>query len=195
MELDKETAEYLVEKSKELLTIQTDSYKQKQSNAATIVAANAIFIPVFLSGLSDAEKWVKYAAVLPIILSAGALVYLLRVYVSKPLQRGLALANYDDTINKKYAEALLFEIAVNKDSYTANKIVVDKATTHYDYGVWATIVTIPISVFLLMTSVYCKQESDVVKIEVSNLNSILKNDTLLLNSKKTLIIPITTKSK
>lgn len=188
--LDKETGWYLANKSKEMLEKQTSIHRQKQANAATIIGVNALFVPFFLSGLSDSLLLIKLIAIIPILGLGTAIFLLLRIYMLKPLDQGLAISKYNETINKRIEEVLIFEIAVNKDSYQNNNTILEHSNKTYSGGVNLTMFSIFISILLLLGNVFFKPTDNNIKIEIlkspAGLIQLIKSD-----SAKTIIIPIT----
>jgi hypothetical protein len=199
MPLDLETAKYLADKSKEMIEKQINTHRQKQANAATIIGVNALFIPFFLSGLSDAMMVIKILSIIPILGIGFAIFLLLRTYMLNPLNQGLAIAVYDEAINKPFNEAILFEIGVNRDSYINNNKILDGLNKSYSWAVTLTMSAIGFSIIMLTINMFFKTSpDDSVKIEISNLKpkrtlntkSSIQNDTLQIEYGKTIIIPI-----
>ena len=88
--------EFLAAKSEVLLDKQITSYRQKHSNAATIITVLALFLPFFLSGLGDAYLILKFFTLLPVGILIYAIILLIRVLRSQPLDHGFNVDQFGD---------------------------------------------------------------------------------------------------
>lgn len=167
--LDRETAKYLAEKSKEWIDRQMETYREKRSVASTIIGLNALFIPFFLGGIADSLLWVKCIAGIPTILIVTALYFLIRIYYLQRLSQGLDKSGYDDAINKNYNDAILYEIGVNKQCIENNDVILDGVNKSYKRGISFTQLAIGLSIIVLSLNMYFRPESDTIKIEISNI--------------------------
>ncbi|MBN8694100.1 MAG: hypothetical protein J0L69_12970 [Bacteroidetes bacterium] len=168
MSLDIETAKYLAEKSNQMIERQISSYRDKRSVASTIMGLCTLFIPFYLSGLFDSLFWIQIVAIFPLILVVLAIFFLLKIYYMNSLEQGLALSKYDEAINKKHDEAILFEIAVNRDCYNANRPILDGATKNYEKGLSLTKWGIGLSIIVLSLNLYFRPSNNPEKIELVN---------------------------
>ena len=60
---DLKDLEFLAEKSKEFIDKQISAYRQKHSNAGSVIAIIALFIPFFLNGLDESFLIIKLISV------------------------------------------------------------------------------------------------------------------------------------
>lgn len=189
--MDIETARYLAGKSQEMLNKQIDSYRQKQANAATIIGINALFIPFFLGGLKDSLIYIQLLSIIPVIGISVALFFLLSIYAMNPLQQGLALKGYDEAINKTFENAILFEIGVNRDSFDNNTSILKKKDKSYRRGVYLTMIAIFASIILLIVNLVIEQKKDSTTLEITKYSVEIstKNDSLIIENHKKIIIP------
>lgn len=118
--------EFLASKSREMLEKQVASYRQKHSNAATIIGVTALFIPFFLNGLENAYNIIKYLSLIPIGILVWAIILMLGVLRTKLLFQFFSVDKFKDLVNTDYEQILLFEIGANNDSFRDNKPIDEK---------------------------------------------------------------------
>lgn len=165
--LDLDTAKYLAEKSKEWVDRQLNTYREKRSVASTIIGLNTLFVPFFLGGIADSLFWIKIVAIVPILIISVALIYLISIYYLKRLEQGLAPEKYQDAINKSYGDAILFEIAVNRDSIHSNTPILERVNKAYRIGINLTQIAIVLSIIVLSLNMFFRPNSETIKIEIS----------------------------
>ncbi len=163
--------EFLAGKSKDFIEKQINSYRQKQANSGSIMAIISLFIPFFLSGLDDSYFFIKLVSVIPIVLFVIAIVFLIDVLKSKPLDQGFHTNKFQWLVNlNNYKQVLLYEIGANQSSFTDNKIIVDKSNLSFNRGVSLTLFAVLISISLLVTNKFCKPYKDKTPINVKIIN-------------------------
>lgn len=160
--------EFLADKSHQLLDKQITSYRQKHSNSGIIITVLTLFIPFFLSGLDNSYTIVKLIALLPIILIVWAIILLIQVLRSKPLDQGFHVDKFDELINKSYEDILLYEIGANKGSFTDNQKISELSNNKYNYAISLTVVSIILSSSLLLTNEFFKPEEKPTEIKIIN---------------------------
>ena len=172
MSIDKETAKYLAEVSRGMIDRQVGGYRERKNISSTIIGLNTLFIPFFLSGLSDSEMWIKAIAIIPMILISVALYYLLKIYYLNPLERGLAVSMYEETIAKSYDDAILKEISVNRDSYLSNNQTLIAVNKSYRLGIDLTKMAIGISILVLSLNLFFRPVPEKIKVEITNIQAL-----------------------
>ena len=166
--------EFLAEKSHQLLDKQITSYRQKHSNSGTIITVLALFIPFFLSGLDNSYIAVKLLALVPIGLLVWAIVLLIQVLRSRPLDQGFHVDKLDELVNKSFEEILLYEIGANKSSFLDNQNISETSNNKYNLAIKLTVVSIVLSTSLLLTNEFFKPNP--TPIDVKIINSINMNN-------------------
>ena len=170
--------EFLANKSKDIIEKQVDSYRQQHSYAGTIIGVTALFIPFFLSGLDGSVQVIEYISIVPIVVFIGAILLLLSIFRTKPLDQAFIIEKYEELLKKSYRDILLFAIEANIRSYNYNKAISAKANKKYNSGVKLTTVAILISIVLLMANSFIKIENGPTKVQVVNINKMIgKNPT------------------
>lgn len=168
---DLKKLEFLAEKSKELIEKQVSSYRQQHSYAGTIIGITSLFIPFFISGLSDSYKAIQLISLLPITLFIWSTLIMLSNLMSRPLDQAFSVNKYQELVNKPYKDVILYEIGANTCSYRDNKIITQKANKKYNFGVILAIAGIIISIILLLTNNFFKPDKDIKPIKVEHINS------------------------
>lgn len=158
--------EFLATKSKEYIEKQISSYRQKHSNAGTIIGVTALFIPFFLNGLEGAYTWVRICSLVPIALLMATLFIMLNVLWAKQLDHGFNVDKFQELANKNHQEILVYEIGANTSSYKDNKIIVEKYDKRYNVGITLTIIAISIAAALLLTNTFFKPDTKAQPTEV-----------------------------
>lgn len=102
---------------------------------------------------------------------------MLNVLRPQPLEQAISVDKYPDLVNKPLQEIVLFDLAVNLDSFKANRIIIDKANRSYNKGVVLTIIAIIVSIVILLANIFFKPIMDdkVVKVEIVN-SVIMENN-------------------
>lgn len=173
---DLKDLEFLAEKSKEMVEKQIDSYRQKHSNAGTIIGVIALFIPFFLNGLDDAYAIIQYLSIIPIGLLVWAIILMLVVLRTKLMYQFFAVDKFKDLVNTDYEKILLYEIGANNDSYRDNKPIDEDVNKTYNFGIKLTAISIIISVGLLLASNFWKPEKTETKTQLINSNNMENNN-------------------
>ena len=123
--------EFFVVNSKEIVEKQVDSYRQQHSYAGTIIGVTALFIPFFLSSLVGTFIVIQLISVIPIALFIWAILLMLNIFKTKPLDQAYNVEKYQILLSKTYKEILLSEIEANSNSYSKNKIITEKGNKNY----------------------------------------------------------------
>ncbi len=105
---DLKNLEFLASNSKEIIEKQVDSYRQQHSYAGTIIGVVVLFIPFFLSSFDNTFKITQYISILPIALFIWAILSMLSIFRTKPLDQAFSAAKYQDFLNKSYKEIYCF---------------------------------------------------------------------------------------
>lgn len=158
--------ELLATKSNELLDDQVNSYRQKHSNAGTIIGVIALFTPFFLSGLDNSFLYIKIASIVPILLFGIAMYYLLLVLQSRPLYFGIGMKNFDELAKTDYKKLLLTEIGANHSSFRENMAIKEANDRKYSRGVILTMTGIFFSFLILVTNIFHRPEEKKEPVQV-----------------------------
>jgi len=176
--------EFLATKSKELVEKQIASYRQQHTAAGSIIAVVALFIPLFLSELDDAQKWIKYASVVSVALFVVAICLLLfHVFRSQSLSQALNFSEFQRLVNANDLEqTLLFEIGANRSSFQDNKKILNTRNKYYNTAVILTILGILVSVGLLLLNKFFKQQKKKEPIQVEVINRVVIADSTKIDT-------------
>ena len=161
--------EFFATNSKEIVEKQVDSYRQQHSYAGTIIGVTALFIPFFLSSLVGTFHVIQFISVVPIALFIWAILLMLSIFRTKPLDQSYNVEKYQLLINKSYKEILLSEIEANTNSYTKNRLITEKGNKNYITAVRLTTIALLFSILLLFTNQFFKIEKVPTKVQVVNL--------------------------
>jgi Na+/melibiose symporter-like transporter len=164
--------EFLTSNSKEIVEKQVDSYRQQHSYAGTIIGVTVLFIPFFLNGLDGTLQVIQFIAIIPVAFFIVAILLLLSLFRSKPLDQAFAVVKYKELLLKSYREILLYEIDANANSYTKNIRVTEKANQRYTNGVQLTTIAILISITLLLANKFIAIEQVPAKEQVVSGNKL-----------------------
>lgn len=159
---------FLADKSRDFIEKQIASYRQKHANSGTIITVLALFIPFFLNGLDGSFLLIKILSILPIGILLYAIILLIQVLRTSPLDQGFHVDKFDELANKDYDEILIYEIGANKSSFIDNKSKVDKANDKYNLAIKATVVAIIISSLLLLFNEFHKPDSKPTEVLIVN---------------------------
>ena len=111
--MEKESLEYFVNKSKELLKNQSDSFVATHSKAATITAMLSIFVPLFFSVIKDANICIKWISIFPIISMIGSVTLMLFVLKPRTMMTGFNSSKLDSLKNEEPNKILELEVGAN----------------------------------------------------------------------------------
>ena len=181
---DLKDLEFLATKSKELIDKQINSYRHKHSNAGSVIAIIALFIPFFLNGLSDSYLWLKILSIIPVGLFIYAVKLLLDVLKSKSLDQGFHPDAFDELVNYfNFEKVLLFEIGANRSSFKDNEIIANNANKKFNFGIKLTLIGVVISITTLLINSFFKPDKidKPQKIEIVN-NKNMANETQSSNT-------------
>ncbi|MCX6305895.1 MAG: hypothetical protein NT040_13105 [Bacteroidetes bacterium] len=170
--------EFFAVNSKEIVEKQVDSYRQQHSYAGTIIGVTALFIPFFLSSLVGTFQVIQLISVIPIALFIWAILLMLDIFKTKPLDQAYNVEKYQGSLTKTYKEILLSEIGANTLSYRQNKIITEKGNKQYIVAVRLTTVALLFSIVLLFTNQFFKIEKVPTKIQVVNIKKAVKPDSV-----------------
>lgn len=166
--------EFLALNSKEVIEKQVDSYRQQHSYAGTIIGATALFIPFFLNSLDSTLIWMQLVIILPTVLFISAILLMLSIFRTKPLDQAFSVVKYKDLLNKDYKDILLYEIKANSNSYTLNKKITEKGSKMYDIGVRLTTIALIISIVLILVNKFIMIEEEPTKVQVVKIDKTVK---------------------
>jgi hypothetical protein len=186
MEEDLRHLEFLAVNSKEIIEKQVDSYRQQHSYAGTIIGVTVLFIPFFLNGLNSTAHVIQFISILPIACFIVAILLMLGIFRSEPLDQAFSVTKYKELLPKSYKDILLYEIEANTSSFTKNKVLTNKANKRYSSAVWLTTIAILISILLLLSNKFITIENLRAKIpangvSVSTPGSLLPKGDHLIN--------------
>ncbi len=168
--------EFLAVNSKEIIEKQVDSYRQQHSYAGTIIGLTVLFIPFFLSGLDGSSQVIQFISIIPIAFFIGAILLMLSIFRTKPLDQAFRVEKYQELISKTYSEILLHEIKANAQSYSKNIIITNKGNKKYTQGVRLTTIAIMISIVLLVANKLITIEKAPTKVQVVNVSKMPGNN-------------------
>lgn len=172
MEIDKKVEEdlrhieFLTNNSKEVIEKQVGSYRQQHSYAGTIIGFTVLFIPFFLNSLGNSNQILQLISIVPIALFIIAILLMLSIFRSKPLDQALSVTKYKDLLSKTYKEILLYEIEANKISYIKNNVLTIRGNKRYMQGIVLTSVAILIAIILLLINTFIAIENVPTKVQV-----------------------------
>jgi hypothetical protein len=144
--------EFLAVSSKEVIEKQVDSYRQQHSYAGTIIGVTVLFIPFFLNGIDGSMNVIQFISIIPIALFIVAILLMLSIFSTKPLDQAFTVKKYKDLLRKTYEEVLVYEIEANSNSYSKNHIITEKGNRRYANGVRLTTVAILIAIVFLLSN-------------------------------------------
>lgn len=145
-----ENLKFLASKSEFLLTQQRESYRNKRTMASAVIGVIAVFIPLFINGISEINITFKYLAVVPIIILAISGMIMLKIMFSRPLDFSFSVNKFPSLVKEKYNKVLLFEIGANVASFNQNKSITASQNKMYNRGVGITILGILIAIIILI---------------------------------------------
>ena len=167
--------EFLALNSKEIIEKQVDSNRQHHSYAGTIIGAIALFISFFLSSMDNTSQLVQYLLVIPITLFIIAILLLLSIFRTKPLDQALNVTKFKKLMNKSLEEILIYEIETNAQSYTVNSIITKKGNKKYADGMKLATLALLISIVLMISNKFINIHKKPAHIEFVNpLNGFIK---------------------
>jgi hypothetical protein len=111
---------------------------------------------------------IQFISIVPITLFIGAILLMLSMYRTKPLDQAFTVAKYKEPLNKTYKEILLYEIEANANSYIKNSKITEKGNRRYSNGVRLTTLAILIAIVLLLSNKLISIETAPKKIETVN---------------------------
>jgi hypothetical protein len=164
--------EFLALNSKEIIEKQVDSYRQQHSYTGTIIGVTVLFIPFFLNGLDGTLQVIQFISIVPIVFFIWAILLMLSIFRSKPLDQAFTVSKYKELLSKTYKEILLYEIEANANSYTKNMRITANGTKKYTYGVSLTTIAILVSIILLLSNKFIAIEKVPAKVQVVNISKI-----------------------
>lgn len=168
MEEDVRALEFLALNSKEIIEKQVDSYRQQHSYAGTIIGVTVLFIPFFLNGLGSTVQVIQIIATLPIAFFIGAILLMLNIFRTRPLDQAFSVKKYHELMDKSYKEILRYEISANTNSYNKNNLLTERGNRNYVRGVSLTTIAIFTSIILLLVSKFIAIEKTPAKIQIVN---------------------------
>jgi len=170
--------EFFATNSKEIVEKQVDSYRQQHSYAGTIIGVTALFIPFFLNSLVGTFQVIQLISVVPIALFIWAILLMLNIFKTKPLDQAYNIEKYQALLTKTYKEILLSEIEANSHSYSKNKIITEKGNKNYLTAVRLTTISLLFSIVLLFANQFFKIEKVPTKVQVVNIKKATKNNSI-----------------
>jgi len=170
--------EFFATNSKEIVEKQVDSYRQQHSYAGTIIGVTALFIPFFLSSLVGTFIVIQFISIVPIALFIWAILLMLSIFRTKPLDQSYNVEKYQVLMNKSYKEILLSETEANTNSYNKNKLITEKGNKNYVTAVRLTTIALLFSIVLLFTNQFFKIEKIPTKVQVINIKKPIHNESI-----------------
>jgi hypothetical protein len=167
--------EFLTVNSKEIVEKQVDSYRQQHSYAGTIIGVTGLFIPYFLSSLDGTLQIIQFISIVPIILFIWAMLLLLSLFRTKPLDQAFGVTKYKELLTQTYKEILLYEIEANSNSYRLNNIVTEKGNRRYNIGVRLITVALMFSILLILVNKFIKIEKAPTKVQILGFTKIVED--------------------
>jgi len=165
--------EFFANNSKDILDKQVESYRQQHSYAGTIIGITALFIPFFLSSLG-AFHLIRFISVIPIALFIWAILLLLNLFMTKPLDQAYNVEKYKVLLTKTYQEILMSEIEANLQSYSRNKKITEKSNKNYIRAVKLITIALLFSIVLIFTNQFFKIEKVPTRFLVVNIKETIK---------------------
>ena len=187
---DLKDLEFLAKKSGELLDKQITSYRQKHTNSGAIITILALFIPFFLNGLDDSFLIIKIIAIVPIILLLWAIIILIQVLRTRPLDQGFHVDKLEELVNKSYEDILLYEIGANKGSFLDNQNISQTSNDRFNRAIKLTVISIILSTSLLMTNKFYKPVKEPISVKFINPTCMCKDNNNSGNEEKKRVIPV-----
>lgn len=154
--MDKESLEYFVNKSKELLKEQSDSFIATHSKAATITAMLSIFVPLFFSVINDANTCIKWISIFPIASMIGAVSLMLIALWPRNMQTSLNISKIESMKNENSEKLCEKEIGANFLAIETNEKIVSKQQQIFKFGLFLSIFSIVVSTILLFINLLIK---------------------------------------
>jgi len=155
--------EFFAVNSKEIIEKQVDSYRQQHSYAGTIIGVTALFIPFFLNSFAGTFQVIQFISFIPIVLFIFAILSMLSIFRTNPLDQAYNLKKFEDTLTKSYKEILISEIDENIRSYNNNKVVTDRGNRSYTMGIRLSTIALLIAIVLLFANQFIQIESKPAK--------------------------------
>ena len=184
---DLKQLEFIATNSKEILDKQVDSYRQQHSYAGTIIGITALFIPFFLSSLG-AFHFIRFVSVIPIALFIWAILLLLNLFKTKPLDQAYNVEKYQELLTNTYKEILLSEIEANLQSYNKNKIITEKGNRNYVRAMKLITIALLFSIVLIFANQFFKIEKVPTKFLIVNINKATKYNSINQSVKNMLVV-------
>ena len=169
--------EFFANNSKDILDKQVESYRQQHSYAGTIIGITALFIPFFLSSLG-AFHLIRFISVIPIALFIWAILLLLNLFMTKPLDQAYNVEKYKVLLTKTYQEILMSEIEANLQSYNRNKKITEKSNRNYIRAVKLITIALLFSIVLIFTNQFFKIEKVPTRFLVVNIKETTKYNSI-----------------
>ena len=182
--------EFFAVNSKEIVEKLVVCYRQQHSYAGTIIGVTALFIPFFLSSFNGTLHIIQFISIVPIILFIWAILLMLSIFQTNPLNQAYNVAKYQELLSKTYKEILISEIEANTRSYNENKVITGKGNRCYTTGVRLTTIALLISIVLLFANQFIKIEKTPAKVQVVNIKKTSGNGSINDSIKKFPIIAI-----
>ena len=165
---DLKNLEFLAVNSKEIVEKQVDSYRQQHSYAGTIIGATALYIPFFMGSLDGTSQALQFISIVPTSLFILAILLMLSIFRTKPLDQAFSVLKYRDLLTKTYKEILLYEIAANSHSYTINSSITEKGNKRYSRAVSLTTIALLFSIVLITANKFIEIEKTPAKVRIVN---------------------------
>ena len=167
--------EFLAINSKEVIEKQVDSYRQQHSYAGTIIGAIALYIPFFLNSLDDTLLSIQLMLIIPTVLFILAILSMLSIFRTKPLDQAFSVVKYKDLLIKSYKEILLYEIDANSHSYNLNSVITKKGNERYSTGINLTTVALLASIVLILANKFIDIQKEPAKVQIVNVGKTVES--------------------
>jgi len=179
--------EFIATNSKEILDKQVVSYRQQHSYAGTIIGITALFIPFFLSSIGPFHL-LRFISVVPIALFIWAILLMLNLFKTKPLDQAYNVEKYQDLLTNTYKEILQSEIEANLQSYNKNKIITEKGNRNYVRAMKLITIALLFSIVLIFANQFFKIEKVPTKFLIVNINKATKYNSINQFVKNMLVV-------
>ena len=166
--------EFFAVNSKEIVEKQVDSYRQQHSYAGTIIGVTALFIPFFLNSFAGTSQLIQFISIIPIVLFIWAILFMLSIFRTNPLDQAYNMKKFEDTLTKSYKDILISEIEANISSYNNNKIVTDRGNRSYTMGIRLTTIALLIAIVLLFANQFIQIENEPARTHTVDIKKIQK---------------------
>lgn len=156
MEENHKNLEFLAAKAKELLDRQISSFRSNHAKASSVIAAIAIFIPVFFFVIEKSIFIIQLFSIILVGLMAISIINMIGILRAKKMDQGFNADQFDKLVNENYEDVLLYEIGAKRDSCINNEKITEKQNRKFNIGLNYLITAIFLSFLILIANVLTK---------------------------------------